>query len=77
MLLVTFFKRLGYQCCVSHLGITTVAFVLPLHGKYNRNSVFHLIEKALTGKALEFTYQLINPTNKPINLLIYAGDKKV
>ena len=27
---VAFLKRLGYQCCVGHLGIITIAFVLSL-----------------------------------------------
>ena len=30
MLFVTFLIRLGYQCFVGHLGITTMAFVLSL-----------------------------------------------
>ena len=31
MLLVAFLKRFGYECCVDHLGITTIAFVLSLY----------------------------------------------
>ena len=30
MLFITFLIRLGYQCFVGHLGITTMAFVLSL-----------------------------------------------
>ena len=31
ILFVVFLKRWGYQCCVGHLGIATIAFVLSLY----------------------------------------------
>ena len=70
---------------MGHFGITTIAFVLSLYifavsfpsklkrGMIKQNSVFHFIKKASTASALAVWF----PRNIPINLVIYAGDKKV
>ena len=70
-LFAAFLKRLGYQCCVGHLNITTIAFVLSLYvfavtfpsklkgGKIQQISVFHLIEKASIARVLGSGFQEI------------------
>ena len=69
---IPFLKRLGYQCCVGHFGITTMAFVLSLQifaaTFPKRLKGFQFIEKASFTMVLE---------SASIILLIYAGGKKV